>query len=120
MVTEAASFATTKPLTVGGGGGGGGGRELGLHLNVETLGGGAIFVEVLDAATGLPLPGRSAADCGPIAGNFLGLAVGWADGSKVLLPHADAASASESAQQEDVALKFVFRGEVHLYSYWFE
>jgi hypothetical protein len=119
VVTEAASFATTKPLTVGGGGGGGGGRALGLHLNVETLGGGAIFVEVLDAATGLPLPGRSAADCGPIAGNFLGLAVGWADGSKVLLPHADAASASESAQQE-VALKFVFRGEVHLYSYWFE
>ena len=102
---EPISFATTTPLTAGGGGCVGGLR---LHLNVETLGGAAIFVEVLDPATGLPLRGRTAADCGPIAGNYLGLAVGWADGSGALLPAAVTASEALS----EVALKFVFRGEV--------
>ena len=118
VATEAATFATTTPFAIGGGGV--------LHLNVETLGARAIFVEMLDAAMSLPLPGQSAADCGPVAGNFLRPAVDW----RLNLPQAGRPGAADEDEDEEltaaavvpkeVAPKFVFRGEVDLYSYWFE
>jgi hypothetical protein len=53
-----------------------------LRLNVETRPGGSVRVGLLDEH-GNPIPGRTAADCLPIAGDHLDAVVRWKTGADV-------------------------------------
>jgi len=52
-----------------------------LHVNADAAGG-TLRVDVLDAA-GLPLPGRSAAECTPLTANTLDAPVSWSGGNAI-------------------------------------
>lgn len=57
------------------------GSKRGLAVNFDPgPAEGRLLVEVLDAATGLPFPGRGAADCQPVTANGTATPVTWAGG----------------------------------------
>ena len=73
-------------------------------LNVDVMVGTQLLVEMLDDA-GSAIAGRGLTDCEPVAGNHLAIAVGWR---------------TTANTPTSGSLRFVFRGEVHLYTYWIE
>ena len=75
-----------------------------LVLNVDVTASAQLLVEMRDEH-GAAIPGRALSDCVPVSDNRLASAVQWR------------AAASVPALG---SLRFVFRGEVHLYSFWFE
>lgn len=54
-----------------------------LELNVQTSVAGLVFVELQDAQTGVPLPGRTLAESRPARGNYVRTPVSWMGGSSL-------------------------------------
>ena len=86
-------------------------RPLRLCVNLETANSAELRVEVQNQH-GLALPNRSAQDSMPIVGNFLNATVRWGTAEAALLPPGASASV--------VQLRFTMRGQVSLFSWWFE
>jgi hypothetical protein len=88
---------TTKPVAFTG---------TDLHVNAVVRHGGSLRVEVLDAATGTPIPGYTAAQSTAMSGDQLDAKVGWSGGKTL---------ADFAGQQ--VQLRF-YLTNTDLYSYW--
>eukprot|EP01046_Picozoa_sp_COSAG06_P064141 COSAG06_NODE_15191_length_1091_cov_1.187500_3_plen_76_part_00 len=73
-------------------------------LNVDVTASAQLLVEMRDEH-GAAILGRTLLDCLPVSGNNLATAVQWRD-AQAMVP-------------ESGSLRFIFRGEVHLYSFWF-
>jgi hypothetical protein len=91
--------ATTKPLEFTGSA---------LHVNADVSHGGSLRVEVLDPATGQPLPGYTAEDAVPVTGDHLDTTVHWRHGKSLADLHG-----------KQVQLRFDLV-DVDLYSYWID
>ncbi len=88
---------TTKPLTFTG---------TDLHLNAVVHPHGSLTVEVLDATTGQPIPGYSAAQSTAVSGDQLDHSVRWKGGKSL-----------GALAGRQVELRFYLTG-ADLYSYW--
>ena len=76
-----------------------------LHLNVKVGITAELLVEVL-LPSGKPVPNRSRTDCVAVIGDFLDTTVVWLAGRTMKRP--------------EVSLRFLFKGQVDLFSFWFQ
>ena len=95
--TAPPGYVFTQPVGVGSGDS--------LRVNYKASAGGSLRV-ALYPLTGTAMPGRTAADCTPLTGDSTNQSVTWAG-----------TGPNGSADPDRVFIKFVFEGEVELYSY---
>jgi hypothetical protein len=90
---QTAGTLTTVPLAVRPG------EPLHLMVNADCTPDATLTVEVLDPATGQPVPGFGRTDCNPLTADGLNSRVAWKGGSTLPL-----------AGRERIAFRFVLRG----------
>ena len=102
-------FAVTKPSR--------------LFVNVASVNGGKLLVEVLDSSSGLPRQGFAAADSVAVVGDRKRFAVAWGktDGAAAAAPPPPASrgwARTGVVGAGAVSLRFLLFGDVQLFSFW--